>query len=289
MNSIVLRYAIGWTGRDPEKRYVGIISPEKPWPVFIEDVVMKDIEWLKGKVKPRVQFHNPFGVVAQWPTMRATQYRDAVRAKLLWLAYSFQAPIKKLVKQGVEVISYLGSPVIDPYYISLINNPYSNTQDNIVRELWISYKASINAGCSIGFDASQKCGPDHYQFHFMKMLKSLGVRTYIEATPQIGSGHLWSWDSIIRETTFLKRHVTRPTLGYQTRFPAYMNPDWYTCDEIHRLVLWRDAEKNVKKMVEMVRKIIEDNEGDGQSVASFDARQLIDGASIDDIVYTAND
>ena len=284
MNDLVLRYAIGWTGRDPKKRYVGVITPEKPWPVYIKDIVLKDIDWLKGKARPRVMLSNPFGVVPQWPTMRATQYQDAVKAQLDWLYESFFAPVKELVDQGVEVISYLGSPKSDPYYRAFENNKATNNQDNIIYELSQSYGVSINAGCSIGFDGAQGVPPDHYQYHFMEMLRSLGVKYYIESTPQLVQTHLWDKDSIARETTFLARHVIRERIGYQTKYPAYMADNWYTCDEIIRLVLWRDAGRTAEEMIKMIRRILEDGEADGQSVASFDARQLIERAKIEDLI-----
>ncbi len=147
-NNLVLRYPIGWTGSNPDLRNVRVLSPEIPWSKFINDTVMRGIDWLKGEFKPRIEFHNPFGTVAKRPTMRCTQYQDAVKAQLEWLYEGFYSECKKLIDNGAEVISYIGSPSTDPYYKKYLAGLSDvNSQDNSLVELHESHKVSLNSGC----------------------------------------------------------------------------------------------------------------------------------------------
>lgn len=145
-------------------------------------------------VPPRLFLHNPFGL---WPEKTGTQmtiHQERLAEaddRLDFAIASFQPAFMPLIKEGVEVVCYVGPDIDNP-------TAKPSTRWN---QLHSTFNRIITTGCSVAFDMlgvwtttdQSRCEP-----RLARLLQSLGVRVYGEGAPILPE---WIDVPIIIDTT----------------------------------------------------------------------------------------
>ncbi len=193
---------IGGSTTEIEDRCVGWSLRQRGWDGFVRLVVRPQ---LNAGVR-RIQIHNPFGTLPD-ESMQFDQYIHSRSAGLAFLTEGFVDAWKPVIQgrytQGepVEVIAYLGKLQDDPDFQKL-----QDAGDNkgwLARAV-VSLSLPLEAGMSIGFDASASATEQSPTHRLTELLQSLGTRVYIEARPYKNTPH-WFDNNVIITDKFWKR------------------------------------------------------------------------------------
>lgn len=169
---------------DTPNRNMGWSIKEHGWLGFVERYIKPALDL--GVT--RFQLHNPAGTLPN-EAMQADQYIEAKEAGLSWIYKDFVKAWRQITKDPkIEVIAYLGS-LPEEDFTRLQSSRW--TLDTYLQRLTDSYRYPLDAGCAIAFDAMHMNPSTSPEYHFMRMLQGLGVRTWIEPWPNIVTPHFW--------------------------------------------------------------------------------------------------
>lgn len=191
------------------------------WPGYVAKVIQPDIDWGCR----RILLHNPFA--AERGAYQFDQYIAAQNAGLITVE-KFVPTIKALVKQGIEVIAYLGTKHGDPDFERL---KAEGKADDYQRRDVRSYRPILDAGCSLAIDWSNDFKPrtpDEPASIELSQMESAasfvsvhGGRSYIEPRAQKSHPHMATWPSIT-----------------QDRYHEIRRADW--CETKAEVIRWVD-------------------------------------------------
>jgi hypothetical protein len=194
--SIVSWHIIGGSSNDQARRQVGWTQffgrGLSNWPGFIKGIVMPAADKFREQGRtPRLVLGNPFGTLAAEP-MQFDQWWHAANTPWLrdgfteaWLDWKRDNP-------DAEVICYLGTLDKDASF---------NLQaDNWLYRFYMSIRPALDAGMSIGWDASAVVPEDAPAGKAIQLIRSLGHTCYVEARPN--QAYLAGWPVIAIDTTF---------------------------------------------------------------------------------------
>ncbi len=180
---VVAFIAIGNSSDDAEVRRVGWNLPRSDW----HDFVRLQVRPLMRRGLRRFDLHNPFGTLPDEP-MQFDQYLHAKDAGLTWLTDDFADAWQPVLNDpdypSVEVIAYLGKIEDDPDFEALADQP-----ERWLARALLSVQAPLRAGMSIGFDSAAVTEEDSPTYRFASLLRSLGVKVYIEPRPDADKPH----------------------------------------------------------------------------------------------------
>lgn len=169
------------------------------WPGYVAKFIQPDIDWGCR----RVLLHNPFSAIAG--AYQFDQYIDAENAGLLTVE-KFVPTIAALVKQGIEVIAYLGTKHDDPSFERL---KAPGKSDDYQRRDARSIRPILEAGCSLAFDHANDYAPGSIELASMEyaaaFVRNHGGRAYIEPAPQQSQAHMSGWPSLTQDRIYLQR------------------------------------------------------------------------------------
>lgn len=177
--------------RRSERRNVGWKFDEYGWSGWIERKILPQLEWFKANdLRPRFVLHNPFGILPG--VMQFDQYLEAKwgvkgeHGRLPWLYEDFISAWKpfKLANKNAEVVCYLGKIQDDPQFTR-------STPAQWINRFRACTHHALHSGMSIGFDASSSIAEDSPEFQGIRLLRSLGVKCYVEARPKANCPHLF--------------------------------------------------------------------------------------------------
>jgi len=201
MNEKVIAYWGIGSGSNVEDRRIQFGIKETGWRGFVQKYITPAIPL----GYQRFHLHNPAGTLPN-EEMQADQFQDAKeQGDLGWIFRDFVSAWRPITRNlSLEVIAYLGT--FEDDFARYQAGQY--TKDNYLKRLWESYRYPLDAGMSIGFDAmtGPETDPD---YHFMRMLQGLGVKTYIEPWPNVRNPHHWDCNNITTNQLF-----------------AHLNPNW---------------------------------------------------------------
>lgn len=199
---IVSFFLIGGSSTNIVDRRVAWNLRQIGWQGFVQTRIRPQLD---AGVR-RIQIHNPFGTLPEEP-MQFDQFLHARDAGLDFLIDDFVKAWRPVVQgiytegEPVEVIAYLGKLEDDPDFAKLLDK--GDTAGWLARAI-ISMSLPLEAGMSIGFDAAAPASEQSPTHHLTQLVKSLGVRIYIEARPYQNTPH-WFDENIIITDTFWKR------------------------------------------------------------------------------------
>lgn len=179
---LVEYWLIGGTVRDTSRRDVGRHQiGDAGWPAFVRDRVRPSYDWGMR----RFWVHNPFGTVGG--AMNFTQYLEAREAGLDFLTKDFGSAWRPVVDgalgEPTELVAYIGPANFeDGGRLQQLHE-----QGNVARTLAFMMKCVqplLEAGASIGADASARLDDDGPTIRFYEFLQSLGMDVYIESRPR---------------------------------------------------------------------------------------------------------
>lgn len=195
-DKVVAFWLIGASSPRDVNRRVGHNIKQRGWKWFVSEKVVPQVQW---GVR-RVQIHNPFGHLGE-EGMRLDQYLLAQEQGVTWLTDGFVEAWRpltagELTGEPVEVICYLGSPVI--------HDPFKRLYESGDIEAWqrlfdASIAPALEAGMSIAFDTATGADADHPFYARACDLREQGVRVYLEGLPSRGRPHWAPFKFIIME------------------------------------------------------------------------------------------
>lgn len=198
MKPVVGAYTIGWSANNPATRNIYDALAKNGWQ-----------KWVDTEIKPAIDagftrffLHNPGGCLAG-EDMQPDQFIYAENAGLTFITKEFVSAWRPITAQGIEVISYQGYLPKDPDFLKLAKGRL--TKDDWLRRIERSYHHALDAGMSIGFDSSGNVQLNTPEYHFMSLLKALGVKVYLEPWIHKTAPHLFSWDNLTASN--FMRHV----------------------------------------------------------------------------------
>lgn len=200
-SKIIAFWGIG-SGADPAHRNIGWNIATEGWQQFVDAMVRPAIEM--GVT--RFWIHNPAGTEAGQP-MQADQFARAREAGLYPVLKDFVQAWKPITAR-YEVVAYLG--LFEQEFMDLAPAQFL---DRVME----SYRLPIEAGMSIGFDAMFQEDGTRADQRFMRLLQSLGVKTYVEPWPRNTSPQLFDCNNI--STVQLYNHK------------LYVDPSWAAARE----------------------------------------------------------
>ena len=175
--------AIGNSSDDAAVRRVGWNLPRSDW----FDFVRLQVRPLMRRGLRRFNLHNPFGTLPEEP-MQFDQYLHARDAGLHWLTEDFAEAWQPVLNDpdypDVEVIAYLGKIEGDPDFDALADEP-----ERWLARALLSVQAPLKAGMSVAFDSAAVTDEDSPTYRFASLLRSLGVKVYIEPRPDADKPH----------------------------------------------------------------------------------------------------
>jgi hypothetical protein len=186
--------AIGHSHPDDSRRRTGWYLIERGWKRFVEQTVVKQLNW---GVR-RIQIHSPFGVLSD-EVYQFDQYLEAREAGFKSLVDGFVEAWRPVIRgdytdgEPVEVIAYLGGLGNDQHFIDLHK---AGDLDAWYARAWASMQPALDAGMSIGFDAVCGLPADHPAHKLIRYLRDGGVRVYIETWPIVKQPH-WAKFNVI--------------------------------------------------------------------------------------------
>ena len=190
---VVAFLAIGNSDDNPDTRQVGWGLPQSDWYVYVRTQVRP----LMRRGVRRFNLHNPFGTLPGEP-MQFDQYVHAKDAGLYWLTDDFAEAWRPVLNDpdypGVEVIAYLGKIEGDPDFDALADRP----EQWLARAL-LSVQAPLKAGMSIGLDSAAVTAEGSPTYRFASLLRSLGVKVYIEPRPDADKPHWHDYPIIVTD------------------------------------------------------------------------------------------
>ncbi len=188
---VVSWLTIGGSTKDASTRRVGWDLKRRGWGGFVRLVVRPQIDWGCR----RFVLHNPFGTLPGEP-MQFDQYMHARDAGLTWLCEGFVEAWRPVTEEGIEVICYLGKLRDDPDFEELRKR---GKYDDWLARAWASLQPALDAGMSIALDASSRADAGHPVYKLAELLRSLGVKVYIEPRPPITHNHWFDYPVVTTE------------------------------------------------------------------------------------------
>lgn len=211
-------YLIGHSSPVTEDRRTDWNIKTEGWSGFVKKYIEPALSWGADAI----MLHNPFGALPGID-MEFDQFQQAATAGLTWLTggpigKGFVDAWKPITKQR-EVIAYLGKHQGWTRFSRFLTYP--------MRGYWINrwYNAIrpiLDAGMSIGFDASSGLTEADPECRAIQLIKSLGVPCYIEARPSKFAKQWWNYPVVSIDTWW---HRSDPAV-YQDAVPwAARNED----------------------------------------------------------------
>lgn len=189
MKPLIGAYTIGWSANNPATRNIYDALAKNGWK-----------KWVDAEIKPAIDagfrrffLHNPAGCLAN-ENMQPDQFIYAENAGLTFITKEFVSAWRPITAQGIEVISYQGALPGDSDFTKLAKLPIG--KDDWLRRIERSYHHALDAGMSIGFDASGNAQLGTPEYHFMCLLRSLGVKVYLEPWIHKTAPHLFGFDHL---------------------------------------------------------------------------------------------
>ncbi len=270
---IISLLLIGGSSTDIEDRRVAWGLRQRGWEGFVRLVVRPQLD---AGVR-RIQIHNPFGALPDEP-MQFDQYIHARSAGLTFLTEGFVEAWKPVIEgrytdgEPVEVIAYLGKLPDDPDFQKLLDA--GDTTGWLARAV-VSLSLPLEAGMSLGFDASASAAEQSPTHRLTELLQSLGIRIYIEARPYKYTPH-WFDNNVIITDRFWKRSDPLEHPGDSGKWAA--GNDQLT-GEIVRIVFPKHAEDPVNWRLDL-RRVLDD--GHTASVPLYNV--LVRGTRLEDVL-----
>lgn len=202
LNQVISWWGIG-SGGDPTRRHTQWIQPQTGWSGFVERHV-RPIRELGVK---RFWLHTPMGhsgVVRDQPPIGKTgirfdQWLEArEKPSLAWLTKGFARAWLPLTRDNVQVVAYLGTLHGAPEFDDLLRGRQRDFFDRLAR----SIRPFLDAGCDLALDSALLSPPGHYVYELVQLLKSRGIRVYIESMPRVDAPHWFGADIVSSEEQF---------------------------------------------------------------------------------------
>lgn len=245
---------IGWSAADPANRNIGRRLPRSSWATFVRLTVKPQIE----RGIRRIQLHNPFGALAG-EVMQLDQFLHAQDAGLRFITEGFVEAWQPVTEAGVEVIGYVGCGKLDPDFdVFLESGDFGAWQSRAMASL----KPLIDAGMSIGLDASASTAETSQTFALAESLRAQGVRVYVEAKPDRFNPHWFSYDVIALDRAWLTADIEN---GHPQAKNYGISNDLLTGESL-RMVFPRKGEEWADLQGEAYIARLEEILSDGQSV-----------------------
>ena len=246
---IIAGFLIGGSSDVVADRQVGRNLKRLGWMGFVTKEVRPAIAW--GAT--RVEIHNPFGSVAGQDMQfdQAIHARDGVadmHPPIPWLTEGFVEAWRPITQSGVEVIAYLGYLKDDADFKALSPLKWLERFEE-------SCRLPLEAGMSLGFDASAQFPADSREFAALELTRRLGVKVYVEGRPPKDGRHLWDYPIFMADNWFKRSNPTKHPDS------AWAAPNEKLTGEIVRMVLEPPPGKNHQNMswyVPLVKQIIAD-------------------------------
>lgn len=198
---VVIRFVIGRSSNNWLHRQVGRNMPGNGWAHLVNQQAIPKIAEHGLR---RVQLHNPFGAMPGWmEPMQFDQLIDAKDAKLDWLTEGFSEAWQPVQDQGVEIISYIGSPRLDEDSKQWIERAGEDSwRENYA---WPAVAPIVDSGMNLGYDAAGGATKDSPTYRFSQALLDRGVKVYIEASPPADYDWWFDFPVIVIEETWQDR------------------------------------------------------------------------------------
>jgi hypothetical protein len=142
------------------------------WTGFVKRNIQPELTW----GCKRFCLFKPFGKAGSAGAQQFDSLHDLYAAGRGGLLRDFEAAWYPLTKSGVEVIGYLGKITGDPSFAGA-------TPAQWLRRFVGSVQLLLDAGMSVAFDASSHELPTSPVFRAAHLLRSLGVKVYVEPRP----------------------------------------------------------------------------------------------------------
>lgn len=238
-DQVAVYFAIGNSSTDDSHRRVKYdIDSEDGWQRFVAEHVQPVLDL--GVVT--IELHNPGGVAWSDGFMRFDQFSLADEAGLDF-KNDFHAAFSPLVKQGVRVIGYIGSPDDIPVLFDrdgtydaepgldaddawIKANPYimRDLRWNILNE----FRHFRRAGVDLAIDRASPKGPEGLSFWIVHGERVRGRQPVIEPTATRAMRHWWDTDQLVLYRTFYPWHIEGAKQSHLDRFPQLGKESWYT-------------------------------------------------------------
>ncbi|MBL9122184.1 MAG: hypothetical protein JNG90_01040 [Planctomycetaceae bacterium] len=221
IDQIVCYFGIS-SGADASRRFVQFVTPNTGWKGFV-DTQLKPVADLGVR---RFLLWMPHGREAQgrqqlmgnrWVTTNLRYDAYALSRQnpaFNWFTQGFAEAIYPITRQGIEVITYVGTLHGAPEFDAL---PAGQAK-------WEGMKAIaplLDARCSIAFDTSIYSKPGHYVYDLAQSLKQAGYKYYIEPTPHVDSPHWFSSSCVVSDAQWTA--VTNPGNQYILAAPSKLS------------------------------------------------------------------
>lgn len=202
LNQIISWWGMG-SGGDASRRHTQWIQPDTGWAGFVD----RQIQPLRALGVNRFWLHTPMGhagVVRNFPPVGDTNIRfDQLleareKPSLRWLTRGFAKAWLPLTRADVQVVAYLGTLPGAPEFDDLARGRQRDFFDRLTK----SIRPFLDAGCDLALDSSVLSKPGHYVYEFVQLLKSRGIRTYIESMPRVDAPHWFGADIVSSEEQF---------------------------------------------------------------------------------------
>lgn len=202
LEQLVSWWGIG-SGGDASRRHAQWIHPESGWAGFVE----KHIRPVRALGIQRFWLHTPMGhsgVTRSFAPVgksgiRFDQLLEArEKTSLRWLTQGFAKAWLPLTRANVQVVAYLGTLHGAPEFDDLARGRQRDFFDRLTQ----SIRPFLDAGCDLAIDSSVLSMPGHYVYEFVRLLKSRGVRVYIESMPRVEATWWYDADIITSEEQF---------------------------------------------------------------------------------------
>ncbi|MFV2070154.1 MAG: Ig-like domain-containing protein, partial [Pirellulales bacterium] len=189
---LIAKFAIAHSSTNVANRLVAWGLTETGWGPFVQDNILPALE--AGFT--RIELHNPFGRGPGDRSMAFDQYLDA-QVDTPKLAEDFAKYWKPITDSGIEVIGYIGSPHTNAEQVALIDDPTAWWDRALA-----AVQPLVDAGMSIGLDASANEGPDSLDAALAQHLRDQGVRVYVEARPAATSTQWFDYPIMVLLNTW---------------------------------------------------------------------------------------
>src|SRR5262249_27718893 len=131
--------------------------------------------------------------------IRFDQFLEArEKPSLGWLTRGFARAWQPLTRAGVQVVVYLGTLPGAPEFNDRLRGRQRDYFDRLAR----SIRPFLDAGCDLALDSSVLSQPGDSVYEFIQLLKSRGIRTYVESMPRVDAQHWFAADIVSSEEQF---------------------------------------------------------------------------------------
>jgi hypothetical protein len=176
---------------------------EGGWSKWFASTVQPEIDWLKsrGVKRPRLIFHNPYGVEPRGTNYAFTQRQlCAADARTRHLSQGLEAELRRLTDAGVESITYFGSFKGDA---STATSLRPGWQSATIGAWTYAIAEALDGGASLAFDDTGDIVASSPEFAFIRQCGAW-TKIYFEPRFQKTHAHLFGQAVIAGDSFFIR-------------------------------------------------------------------------------------